>query len=601
MYSTKHYLYSIPASLFFIVPLFSIVLIIFSASVSRPASRILHLDVPSRYRIFSRTNSLKISYFSISFLALLALLVAAVGLDKLTDESFALAATESILLASLHFHLSLSGLFLTVASVSPQTMPPAKLCTYSAVLGALMICATVLAILPPFLPPKDSIFSFAIPPLLPPLLSLLFATLSLALLAYITLLSSQPRIVHRTPPSLPSQVSWNPPSPSSHRKATSLDISSSVSRIELFDVEVQRAHTPALTSNSTRLGGLAYVQIHRNFWLLLLSAQGCSLLSFAFNICGLVLVDPFPPSIQKRDISYEIFVAAWKADLSLRMLESIFSVGWAACMMCSFMLYTLILDSEPPSTTPNSPNTSITLSCPDTPNSPATPLTEFPSRPRHVRTRPHTLSSLSSLVRVSLPPRPRVENPESRLSISSAGSPSRRRPLKPALRVRTNNIHLNLNCTSANSASPDKKLRSLYNDDGFDDPLGTLNSDPFAPPEPGIAMRNSAFESHPESQPQTRMSAWGSLTLPLPPPLPLAVRPSRSDAPRRNAIAWDATTSDMTALDAEYEHIHREEALLSQRLLRRLENGVGWVTGKGHGSSASFAWRSGNKDQRALK
>lgn len=105
MYSTKHYLYSIPASLFFIVPLFSIVLIIFSASVSRPASRILHVDVPSRYRIFSRTNSLKISYFSISFLALLALLVAAVGLDKLADdESFALAVAESILLASLHFH-----------------------------------------------------------------------------------------------------------------------------------------------------------------------------------------------------------------------------------------------------------------------------------------------------------------------------------------------------------------------------------------------------------------------------------------------------------------------------------------------------------------
>lgn len=274
----------------------------------------------------------------------------------------------------------------------------------------------------------------------------------------------------------------------------------------------------------------------------------------------------------------------------------LFSFDFAQLIDCA--VHALILDSEPPSTTPNSPDTSTTLSCPDTPNSPATPLTEFPSRPRRFRTRPHTLSSL---VRVSLPPRPRAENPNSRLSISSAGSPSKRRPLKPALRVRTNNIHLNLNCTSANSASLDKKLRSLYNDDGFDDPLGTLNSDPFAPPEPGAAMRNSAFESHSESQPQTRMSAWGSLTLPLPPPLPLAVRPLRSDAPRRNPITWDAATSDMTALDAEYEHIHREEALLSQRLLRRLENGVGWVTGRGHGSSASFAWRSGNKDQRALK
>lgn len=297
-------------------------------------------------------------------------------------------------------------------------------------------------------------------------------------------------------------------SPTSHRKAVSIEIPPTFSHF----VDLEAARSSKLKRSRQTLCRL------------LLASQLCALLSLTLNVCHLVVTDPFSDG-----------PALWQVDLVLQSLESLFFVVSTGCVMttslskCPFLFSSFAYRC----TVYVSPSV-------NTPPTPSTPLTEIPARARRSRTLSSPTIPQSAQVHLST--------------------------TFPTLHILTTNLQNRTSITRKTKSSD-----TFYSIDEIDDPLGTLSADPFAPPELGAVMRESVVD--PTYQPpQTRMSAWGTLTLPLPVP---RQSPTRS----RNL----GLESDM---DTEYEHIHREEALLAQRLLKRLENGVGWVT------AASFGKKS---------
>src|SRR5262249_5366536 len=133
-----------------------------------------------------------------------------------------------------------------------------------------------LALIPPFLPPKGLVYATAIPPLLSPLLNILFVTLSLPLISYLLLAAPQAPIVPRLRPT--------PSSPGPHRKATSLDLPSTV-----------RLEAPAPKQQLPRF---------------LLAGQVCALFSSLFNVCGLAIADgPVAANLALQTIDSTLFAA----------------------------------------------------------------------------------------------------------------------------------------------------------------------------------------------------------------------------------------------------------------------------------------------------
>lgn len=218
------------------------------------------------------------------------------------------------------------------------------------------------------------------------------------------------------------------------------------------------------------------------------------------------------------------------------------------------------------------------------PSAPSTSAyTAFPLPVAFKAQSPRKRTKLPSLIR--MPPDvafitnlPSSECPESK----SVYSPSRSRNPKltrPALKILTSHHALNSETTLAGTTK-EKVANGESPTYSFTDDL--VSADPFAPPSPGANPywsypHPSTPYSHcsypvwrdtasvlPEPERQTRMSAWGSLTLPRPTyhgdrpydGLPLSLRrapiSSSSPAPCQAELA--------------------EEAMLADRLLRRLDS-----------------------------
>lgn len=225
-----------------------------------------------------------------------------------------------------------------------------------------------------------------------------------------------------------------------------------------------------------------------------------------------------------------------------------------------------------------------------------------------MKSRSPTISSVSSSASCPVPQNSYTSTskyPRTSFSASVSSLTShhpRQRLVKPSLRIRTPNLPTDLSCPSSYTAHdlPQPKdgfSHSTLTGQDIEDPLGTLTSDPFAPPELGAVRRNSQAESSTAPTQKTRMSAWGRLPLPVPLPthVPLAAQRAKQPFSFGPSKSRGQGTASHTSegLDAEYEQIHLEEALLSQRLLKRLESGVGWVASKSHAATGSFGKKSG--------
>ncbi|KAK0476797.1 hypothetical protein IW261DRAFT_1637279 [Armillaria novae-zelandiae] len=580
------HLYAIPPSLLFLVPLLSIALII--------AFRLRSASLPL------------CSFIPVFTVALLSLFVGVFGLAALSEQSGnAMESTEAVFLTLLRLELAICLIYLISASVKPETIPRRQLRMYNVILVLVILCATLVSFISPFVQSK-------IPLLLPPFLYLLFATLSLPLLTYICLAALSHPVVLRPPTPQPLQIptpppsayfpapDTPPPSPSSFKRF-SLDLTRdpgvlqipepvrshpSIPRQKLNDT-ILPIHIPVLErltrdrTTTTRAPRSTDAQgYQRSVALLLLVAQISALLTFAFDICVVVLVQS-PSNDQGRTgtvsgILNEITLGVWKASIAFRSLKCIFTVLWVGCVIFAWLAH-LRSPVECPTTPmpwppvipqePRPPSTSSSFCSPGLKRS-AT-LSRIATRALLSRVQPsiaHRSPSPSPLPqraysnildgirssfhshRSSAPSRPQSDFTE------PPSDPQRRRRKFPSLNITIPTIprrpHPSSHLYPPQAQSPPRSPQ-----------LDMCNlKDPFAPPSPGTvytydAQRQSAVNVSEEGAAETRLSAWGSLT--LPPKRP----PPRSRSRRGGGGGTNLGSGAII-----------EEALLAEKLLERLDS-----------------------------
>ncbi|KAK0195024.1 hypothetical protein F5146DRAFT_1117939 [Armillaria mellea] len=583
------HLYAIPPSLLFLVPLLSIALII--------AFRLRSASLPL------------CSFITVFTIALLSLFVGGFGLAALSEQSGnAMESTEAIFLTLLRLELAICLIYLISVSVKPETIPRRQVRMYNAILALVILCATLVSFISPFIQPK-------IPLLLSPFLYLLFATLSLPLLTYICLAALSHPVVLRPPtpqplqiPAVPPSVYFSapdtpPPSPSSFKRF-SLDLTRDPGVLQIPEPIRSRQSIPRqkhpndtilpihihflerLTRDritTTRAPRSTDAQgYQRTVSLLLLVAQISALLTFAFDICVVVLVQS-PSDDQGRagtvsGILNEITLGVWKASIAFRSLKCIFTVLWVGCIMFAWLAH-LASPVEcpimpmpwppviPQEQRPRPPSTSSSFCSPGLKRS-AT-LSRIASRALSYRVQPsishrspspspqpprahsNILDGIRSSFhshRSSTPSRPQSNFTE------PPSDPQRRRRKFPSLNITIPTIprrpQLSSHLYPPQAQSPPRSPQ-----------LDMCNlKDPFAPPSPGTvytydAQRQSAVNVSEEGVAETRLSAWGSLTLPPRKPPPRSR--SRRGGGGSTSVGGGAII---------------EEALLAEKLLERLDS-----------------------------
>ncbi|KAK0213202.1 hypothetical protein DFS33DRAFT_1449840 [Desarmillaria ectypa] len=583
------HLYVIPPSLLFLVPLLSITLII-------------------AFRL--RTASLPLcSFIPVFTIALLSLFVGGFGLAALREQSDnAMESTEAVFLTLLRLELAICLIYLIFASVKPETIPRRQLCIYNAILALVISCATLVSFISPFIQPK-------IPLLLPPFLYLLFATLSLPLLTYICLAALSHPVALRPPTPQPLQIpaappsayfstpDTPPPSPSSFKRF-SLDLTRdsavlqipepihshpNIARQKHTNDTILPIHIHALkrltrdrttTSRAPRSTDAQGYQ--RAVPLLLLVAQVSALLTFAFDICVVVLVQS-PSADQGRtgtvsEILNEISLGVWKVSIAFRCLKCIFTVLWVGFIMVAWLAHLRLPVkcptapmSWPPAAPreqhPRPPSASSSFCSPGLKGS--TTVSRIAFRARSPRLEPsiaHESPSPSPLPqraysnildgirssfhshRSSTPSRP-----QSNFTSQSRSDPQKRRRKLPSLNITIPTI-------PRRPRSPGYLYPPQMQSPPRSPPLDMCNlNDPFAPPSPGAVysydtQRQSAVNVNEEGVAETRLSAWGSLTLP-------PKRPPPRSRSRRGGGGASVSSGVIV-----------EEAMLAEKLLERLDS-----------------------------
>ncbi|KAK0462644.1 uncharacterized protein EV420DRAFT_1526065 [Desarmillaria tabescens] len=585
------HLYAIPPSLLFLVPLLSVAFII-------------------AFRL--RTASLPLcSFIPVFTIALLSLFVGGFGLAALTEQSGnAMESTETVFLTLLRLELAICLIYLISASVKPETIPRRQLCMYNAILALVILCATLVSFISPFIQPK-------IPLLLSPFLYLLFATLSLPLLTYICLAALSHPVVLRPPapqplriPAVPPSAYFStpdtpPPSPSSFKRF-SLDLARDPGVLQI--PEPIRSH-PSIPRQKHTNDTILPIHIHvlerltrdrttttraprstdaqgyqRAVSLLLLVAQVSALLTFAFDICVIVLVQN-PSDDQGRAgtvsaILNEINLGVWNVSVVFRSLKCIFTVLWVGCIMVAWLAHLrspvkcpIAPMSWPPAAPreqhPRPPSTSSSFCSPGLKRS--TTISRIASRvrsPRLERSIAHGDPSPSPLPqraysnildgirssfhshRSSIPIRP-----QSNFTSQPCSDPQRRRRKFPSL-------HITIPTIPRRPRSPGYLYPPQAQSPPRSPPLDMCNlNDPFAPPSPGAVysydtQRQSAVNVSEEGVAETRLSAWGSLTLP-PKRSPPRLRSRRDGGGGTSGGGGGAIV---------------EEAMLAEKLLERLDS-----------------------------
>ncbi|KAG7446641.1 uncharacterized protein BT62DRAFT_130923 [Guyanagaster necrorhizus] len=585
------HLYAIPPSLLFLVPLLSIVLII--------AFRLRIVSLPL------------CSFIPVFTIALFSLLVGGFGLAVLREQSGnAMESIEAVFLTLLRLELAICLIYLISASVKPETIPRRQICIYNAILALVIVCATLVSFISPFIQPK-------IPPLLPPFLYLLFATLSLPLLTYICLVALSHPVALRPPTPQPLQISpappsallfspdTPPPSPSSFKRFSfdstgdpgvlqipePMHSHPSITRQKHANDTILPIHVRILErltrdrTDTTRAPRSIDAQgYHRAVSLFLLVAQISALLSFAFDICVVVIVQSFSDNQGRTgtasEILNEINLDVWKASIVFRSLKCIFTVFWVGCIMFAWLDHPHLrspvdYSSTPMSWTPEAPqehrlrprppNISSSFCSPNLKRS--TTISRIASRARSPRVESSTahrnpspsplpqraysniLDGIRSSFhshRSSMPNRP-----QSTLTSQPRSDPQRRRRRFPSLHITVPSIprrpHSSGYLYPPQAQSPPRLP-----------PLDICNLiDPFAPPSPGAVCsydprRQSAMNVSEEGVAGTRLGARGSQTL-----------PPKRPPPRSRSRRGGASVSGGAIV---------QEAMLAEKLLERLDS-----------------------------
>ncbi|KAJ7079087.1 hypothetical protein B0H15DRAFT_520779 [Mycena belliarum] len=298
------HLQAIPPSLFFMVPLATIVL--FFLAVSHTVIRHTHDPVIIHVRLLDRPKRRVAWVFPIVFsLALLAILAGALLLLRERTNSLAWTVADSVVTAVLYVELSVSNLYLLNLVAPVGAIHPVAFYLYCMVQAIMIISATLLSVVGSFK---------AILPLVSPILYLTTTVLTIPVIAFSFLSSLQPAEASLAPHITLSSTYSFPPS-SSEKPQLLQEVSSSL--------EISHMSITTLAPS-------------RTIFVYILCGQISAIVHFAFAICILVLLpdQSFPPSTLTSE---EVVAGVWAEALVFRAVQTAFLVSWIICLTAAFL------------------------------------------------------------------------------------------------------------------------------------------------------------------------------------------------------------------------------------------------------------------------
>ncbi|KAJ7647066.1 hypothetical protein FB45DRAFT_892227 [Roridomyces roridus] len=542
------HLEAIPPSLFFLVPLATLVL--FFVTISQTIVQHRHHPVVISIQLLDRRKKRVLWVFPVVFsLALLAIVAGAIlFLRDRSSSSSSLAVADSVVISILYLELNVSVVYLLSVIADPGRVQPIAYFFFCTLITVILVTATLLSIVGSFQP---------MPTFLGPALYLSISVFTLPVITFSFLSILNPSESPEGPHITLSSTCSFPTTPTDSEKPRIIEDELPSS------LELSQATMPANYGT-------------RAISLYSLLAQICAIFHFAFDIGLLVL---FRSHAADPELSTGVQVDA----LALRIVKTIFLVLWILFTMSAFLqLFTRINRST------------------DT---------------AALRSRMSNASDSTAFT--ALPPRIHNTHKQLKSASSSFASPRpKRRPIPAPTRPRR--------------GSGD--FQDLY--DPFASPRASRT--PLSPDAPSSATLISS------PQRATRMSAWGGLPSappppiipPRPPPNVLVINPAARRLPSLRSLRLRAlceetgtggygsgrrhhhgkrgsmsmfsyTTPSAYSQETygpdghggggpEYEPptaFDVEEALLAQKLLRRLDAGA---VGGGGGGGTWKLGRSGS-------
>ncbi|KAJ6500151.1 hypothetical protein C8R47DRAFT_1211711 [Mycena vitilis] len=355
-------LQAIPPSLYFLVPLATVVLLFLA--VSHTVAQHRHDPVLIHIQLLDRRKRRVAWVLPVVFsLAILAILAGALRFFRPRSSSFALVVADSIVTAILYVELSVSVLYLLSTVAELGTIQPIILSVYLSILIAVLISATFVSIVASFK---------SMPPLLFPVLHLSVAILTMPFVTFSffsTLSSSEaslaPQITLPTTSSYPAYASEKP---------------------RMLD-DVPSIPVTALPAHYVNCTIPVYI----------LCGQISAVVHFSFAI-GLLVLLPDQSSPQSTLTNGEMTSGIWAEALVFRIIQTAFLVFWIICTMSASIQ--LFLGGKR-SSLPARASTLATASD-------ATAFTALPTRSHHPKSKSRS-SSFSS-------PRPRRQPVSARRS-----------------------------------------------------------------------------------------------------------------------------------------------------------------------------------------
>ncbi|KAJ7187973.1 hypothetical protein C8R46DRAFT_1205192 [Mycena filopes] len=537
-------LQAISPSIFLIVPLATIVL--FALAISHISVQHRHDPVLVHIQLVDHRKKRVIWVFPVVFsLAVLAIVAGALLFFRGRSNSFSLVVADSFVTAALYVELSLSAMYLLSIVVDMGSVHSVFFFGYWIVMAGFLISATLVSILDTFK---------AMPPLLAPILYLTMSVLTMPVITF-SFLSTVSSDATPAPQLILASTSSYPTYSSEKRGILDDDPSSLESHSSTLPPTHASRHIPVYI-----LCGQISAVIH---------------FAIAIGIC-ILLPDQSSPPTPSTFTSEEVATGVWEEALVFRIVQTAFLVLWIICTMSAFLQLFSRVNPRPPV------RSSTMTAASDT-----TAFTAIPSR---------------------------SHRPKSKSRSSSFSSP---RPRRPPVGSRE---------LTRRPSPPGDDFQNLH--------------DPFASARTSRTSRTAVPHSPTgaEGRP-TRMSAWGTLppTIPPRPPpnvlvinpparrlpslrnLRLAARvssvPSAADSEvylagsggaslQRSMSFFSYTTPSAYSQDGDTDRFDAtldvEEALLAQKLLRRLDAAGGGAGGWGNslkqlarnGSGASSRRRS---------
>ncbi|KAJ7045780.1 hypothetical protein C8F04DRAFT_1334732 [Mycena alexandri] len=534
-------LQAIPPSLFFMVPVATIVL--FFLAISHTVVQHRHEPVFIHIQLLDRRNQRVAWAFPVVFsLALLAIVAGALLFLRGRSNAFSLVVADTIVTSFLYVELSLSVMYLLSIVADMGSVQPILFVVYCITLAAFLISATLVSVLSTFKP---------MPPLLAPILYLAMSVLTMPVITFSFLSTVSPEATLAPQITLASTCSY--PTYASEKPGILDDVPSSL----------EMSHTGLPANNNTT----------RNIPVYLLCGQISAVIHFAFTI-GICILLPDQSSPPPSTLTIEEVVAGvWAEALVFRIVQTAFLVFWIICTMSAFLQLFSRVNRRPPVR-------SSTL----TAASDATAFTAIPSRSH----RPNSKSRSSSFSS----PRPR------RQPIGSREIPRRPSPPgedfqnlhDPFASARTSRTAVPQSPTALTAEGRPTRMSAW----------GTLPT-PIIPPRPppNVLVINPPARRLPSLRNlrlASRVSAVPSVDSFVHVGSPGAGSGAASLARSKSFFSYTTPSAysqedgfDDTTFDA-------EEALLAQQLLRRLD-AAGGAAG-GWGSSLKQLARNGSTSSR---